>query len=320
MRTVFPAILAALLLGAGIAAGADSPAATIQVKLKPAAVVPTGEINLGQIAEVAADGSGLAAELAAMSLGNAPLAGNARAVSRDHVLMFLTRNGIPKEDISLQGARACTVTVTTLRVTGAQLVQCARNYLASMPVLQDGKSRIEVERMPRDKRIAVGDEGKAAPELTASVSSMDRPWGRIRVYVKIRSNDRVLATVPVMFQVTTRQNVIYASKPIRRGDTIDETCLSVREMILDATNGNETFLDKNAAGAPIVAAMLNDPFAARRGEDVSVVLKSRHIEIIAKGTALNDGHIGDVIPVTVGATGKRIVGKLVSAGMVEMAL
>ena len=332
MRTFFPAVLAALLLCGAIAGGAADPEGTLRVKLKPAVVVPVGDIRLGQIAEVSAGGSGLGVELAAMSLGNTPLAGNVRTMSRDHVIMFLTRNGFREENINLQGARACTVTVNTLKITGDRIVRCARDYLASMPILQGNNTQIEIERMPRDRRIAVGAESESAPELVASVSSMDRPWGRIRVYVKIRSNNRILATVPVMFQVTNRQNVVYAAKAIRRGDTIDETCVSIREMILGATNGNTSFLDRPqlvvgkkarlpiAAGVPIVAAMLNDPFATRRGENVSVVLKSRHIEIVAKGTALNDGHIGDVIPVTVGATGKRVVGKVVSAGTVQMSL
>ena len=111
MRNLLTAFFIIVCLVAGMARGANAPDGKLQVKLKPAAVLPAGEISLGQVAEVSAGNAALAAELSALSLGNTPLAGNARTVLRNHVVMYLTRKGIREADINLQGARACTVTV-----------------------------------------------------------------------------------------------------------------------------------------------------------------------------------------------------------------
>ena len=340
MKTRLIPVLAVLFATAAVSVAATTPVQRIEIELKNAVALPAGDIRLDQVAtlsvpalsEVEGDEPALAEAIASISLGATPLPGNGRSVNRDHIVMHLARNGVDVTAVRWSGPRSCTVTVRSTTVTGDQIVQCAREYLQSLPMFKECDAQIEVDRAPHSKVMAANDGPNGQPTLTASVSSLERPWGNIRVYVKIGNGDKVLATLPVMFRVTCRQKVLYALRPIRKGETLDRAHFEAREIVLGPTSTNESYLTdsdrivgKKAARAimaatPLTASMVTEPFAARRGEGISVVLRSRHFEIVAKGTAQSDAYVGDVIPVTIGATGKRIVGKVVSAGTVELTL
>src|SRR5512144_2004019 len=101
-----------------LAMAAVSAVAGVQIELKGAAVVPPGEIRLSDVASVKSDDPALSTQASEISLGVTPLPGNARVISREHVLMYVARAGITSTGIEWQGDKACTVTVRSRRVTG----------------------------------------------------------------------------------------------------------------------------------------------------------------------------------------------------------
>jgi len=301
----------------------------VEINLKTTAVLPAGETRLGQIAAVSSPEPELADSLAMLPVGATPWPGSTRSVSRNQIALQLNRSGIDLGLVRWRGARTCTVSVRSVKITSDAIVNCAREYLESIPLLRERNAQIEVERMPRPKIVALGKDD-TKPVLDASVTSLDRPWGRIRVHVKIRNGAKVVATVPVMLGVTVRQKVLFTARPIRRGEMIEKAALKEREIVLGATSASESYvtelkqaLGKKAVrglsdGVPLTVSMLADPLAVRRGDGVSMVLTSRHVEISTKGIAQSDGYVGDSVAVEIGATGKRIIGKVTEAGTVQV--
>jgi flagella basal body P-ring formation protein FlgA len=322
IRRVSFLILASLLSGACVFA------AQVRVELKGAAVVSPGEITLGDVASIEADEPDVMTMAAGISLGVTPLPGNARVVTRENAVMYLARAGITPADISWRGDKACTVTVASRRVTGAQLVETARQYLMSHPRLQQPGVLVEVLQTPRDQLLA----GDIAPELIASPASVGQPWGQLRVYVRVLSGGRVTSTVPVLFRITSNQKVLYAVRQIPRGETITQSDLEAREIVIGATGeGENYFVDPAlvvgkkavrtvAAGTPISDSIITEPFAIRRGEYVSIFVRTEHMEVIAKGVAQRDARVGEIVPIKVALSGKDLVCRVSGTGEVEMAL
>jgi flagella basal body P-ring formation protein FlgA len=318
------ALLLAGLVWAGLAAAAE-----VDIELKSSATVLRGEVRLGEIASVACKDPALAESARAIPLGAAPWPGNARLIGRDHVAACFERAGHDPAGLRWRGPVACTVLVRAARVTGDEIVRAGRDYLLSLPAFQRDDVRVECEQTPREHVFAAGEKPLT---IEPSCASADKPWGRLRVFVKIGSDGRTLATVPVTYLVSSRQKAIIAARPIARGELLDLACIETREMLLGPQSDGDAWLTKPddvagkkalravAAGMPLTAAMLATPFAVRRGEDVSVALRSSHMEVLTKGVVQRDAFVGDLVPVKVFATGKELTCKVTSSGVVELPL
>jgi flagella basal body P-ring formation protein FlgA len=320
---------AAGILLAAVAVRVSGAADRVQIELKEAAVLQTAEIRLRQVADVSGDAT-LAADIGNVSLGSTPWPGNSRSVTREQVVMHLISAGFDVSEFQWRGPAACLVTLLTTKVSGEQIVQAAREYLASLPMLKRDDVRIEVEQMPRDCVVAASAEKVS---LSAFAASADRPWGRLRIFVKIKADDKVLATIPLMFMATANQKILVAARPINRGEAIQRSYLETREIVLGPDSPPQTYLDPSPesavgkvavrsipTGTELTASMVAEPLAIRRGEDVTLSLKSNHMEVVTKGVAEKDGYVGDLIPVKVFVSGKELTCKIVANGAVELPL
>ena len=321
-KEILVVALAVLLCSAGVGAAA------IELDVRGAAVLPAGEICLRQVAGITGADPAVTEALGALPLGATPWPGNARNVGRDHIVMYLGRAGYDVAGLRWKGATACTVTVRTMRISPERIVKAGREYLAGLPPLQADQVSISVDRMPHEVLVA----GDKALSLEATANGVDRPWGRIRVHVRVLDGEKVLSTIPVVFLVTSRQTALYAARPIARGDTVERGQLEEREVVVGANGDADVYLaraddvvGKKAlrpipAGAVLTPALFAEPLAVRRGDNVSVILRSDHMEILAKGVAQRDAHIGDVVAVKILVTGKELSCRVRANGAVEVAL
>lgn len=304
-------------------------AAEIDIDVKSAAVVLRGDIRIEQIATVTCKEAGLAECLGSLGIGSAPAPGNARLVGRDQIAAALERAGHEATRLRWRGAAACSVVVKAARFSGEDIARAGRDYLTALPQFQRDDVRVECEQTPRDYVFAAGQN---PPALQVSAAGVDRPWGRLRVFVKVSSDDRVLATVPVTFLVTSRQKILVAARAIVRGELVDAAAITTREMLLGPQSDADGWLTREedaigkkavraiAAGMPVTASTVVQPFAVRRGDDVSVALRSSHMEVLAKGVVQRDAFLGDAVPVKVLNTGKELMCKVTATGTVELPL
>jgi len=320
--------LGAVVLAVSLATPARA-ASDITLNVQPTTLLSGETIPLGRVAVIAADDPLLLRKLNGLPLGVAPRPGDDRYITRRHIAMYLARSGIDGSRIVWQGSGGCTVTARSAAVRGADVVAAARDYLLSLPELQHADTRVSVERAPRDKLLPA-TEGTLT--LSASAPSMDRPYGRVKVLVNAEAGGKIIETVPVVFQVTTRKQVVYTTQPIRRNQPIEPSHVRIREITLgpmspDITHMTslESVLGKNAtrairADVALTASMIADPFAIREGDVVALFLRSERVEVATRGLAMRNAHIGEIIPVTVTTTGKRLFCKVTANGEVELAL
>jgi len=309
--------------------GAAATAEPIRLDMKSSARLLSGTIRLGDVARINTPDAAKAEQLADISLGAAPLAGNARNVTRRTVLIHLARQGINPDTIKWSGAQFCTVSTRSLSVKGKDIVQKARQYLLSLPVFQRKGVSIKVDRVPHDKTFPA----HGGPiRLSISAAAVKRPWGNIRAYVSIRREGQTLATVPLLFHVTCKTKILVAAGTIRRGRRISAEDLREQEVILGRGSAalpyvidrrdvlNKQAVRSIAAGTPLTADMITDPLVVRRGDDVSISLRSKGLEIVTKGVALGNGRLGENVMVKVLLSGKETPCTVAGQGQVEIKL
>ncbi len=71
-------------------------------------------------------------------------------------------------------------------------------------------------------------------------------------------------------------------------------------------------------GQPIVLSSLRLPYAVRSGKPVSLVFKSGVLTITGQGIALQNGAVGDTMPVQNTDSGLIVRGRVASDGLVEI--
>ncbi len=324
-RRMLTAMIAATVLLA-----ATVPAAgAVRIALRPQAVLDVGGITVGSIAEVTGDDAMLAAEIALLRVGATPWPGNVRRVTRADIAMLLVRKDIASRQITWSGSKACAVSVRVRQVRGEEIAGAARNYLRRLPVLQEPGVTIALRQTPRDRLLP--DSGKAAT-LDCTAEGVNRPWGKLRVFVRLRSGERVHATVPVDFQVTCSRQVVIAARAVARDTIISAEDVEMRNVILGAGQGVSAYhfdasdvIGKKAARPLLTGAFIGrnaviDPYAVRKGEMVSIVLNSECLRITAKGVAQGDARVGEAVPIEVLISGRRLMCKAVGVGAVALSL
>jgi len=314
-----------LLALAGAAVTPDS----IQLDMKSSARLISGTIRLSDVARINTADAAKAKQLADLSLGATPLAGNARSVSRRTILIHLARQGINPDIIKWSGTHFCTVSTRSVAVKGKDIAQKAREYLLSLPGFQHKGISIHVDRVPHDKMFPA----RGGPlQLSVSAAAVKRPWGNIRAYVSITREGQTLATVPLYFRVICKTKILVAARTIRRGQRISGEDLQKQQVILGPGSAalpyvidprnvlNKQAVRSIAAGTPLTTDMVVDPLIIRRGDDVSISLRSKGLEIITKGVALGNGRLGENIMVKVLLSGKETPCMVAGRGQVEIKL
>jgi len=316
------------ILLAALFAAVPAFAARLQLDMKRAVQVNKSEIRLDEVATLSAETPALAAVFGRVKLGDAPYPGNARTLSRAYVEMVLRRHDLAPEDIAWKGSESCIVTVASKRVSGREIALAAERFLRELPLLADKNVSFEVVTTPRDQTVSATRD----PELVVIAPAMTQAWGRAKVYVKIMDGKRQLAVVPVTLHITCEVKMVYASRPIRRGVRIGEGDIQVKEATLGPGSGDVPYLTDAAlalgktavhavpAGTPLTVAMVTEPLAVRRGDDVSIYLRSPSLEVVTKGIAQADGRTGETIGATIAGTGKTVSGRLTGPGALELAL
>lgn len=102
------------------------------------------------------------------------------------------------------------------------------------------------------------------------------------------------------------------SKPGRPTDSLGQP-LAAREEVLGKI-ARRTLL----AGQPIVLNSIRLPYAVRSGKPVSLLFKSGTLTITGQGLALQNGAVGDTLPVQNTDSGLIIRGRVASDGLVEI--
>lgn len=151
-----------------------------------------------------------------------------------------------------------------------------------------------------------------------------------RVSVEVRCDAATRWKVYVPVQVTAKRPIVVTARALSRGNVLtdDDVILADRDAIapgyawitaVDLAVGR-TLRRSVGAGTPITANLLDAPVIVRRGQQVTLEVRSGALAVRSAGVAEADGALGEVIPVTNLRSGKKVQGIVRSEKSVQILL
>jgi flagellar basal body P-ring formation protein FlgA len=191
--------------------------------------------------------------------------------------------------------------------------------------LPSGQSELTLDNADLHLLVPAGP----APQLSIDAMTFDARSGRVTAYVSASAGDMTSDRVRVTGRVRRMLDMPVLSHSVAPGETI--AARDIETIALPADRLNQTFVAAAAElvgktprrsirpGEPIRPSDIQTPIVIRRGELVTVVLKSATLLLTAQAKALEDGIQGQAIRVSNTRSGKTLDATVSSPGTVVIA-
>ncbi|MFB3819151.1 MAG: flagellar basal body P-ring formation chaperone FlgA [Candidatus Methylomirabilales bacterium] len=333
MSRALASLLVALALAAAPGAPAAAPPPTERVErpaagpravvsIRPAATVRQTEVRLGEIADIAAADPALAARLAALEVGRAPLPGLSRAIDLPYIKARLRWQQVDLAAVALDGPPAVTVTAASQTLPGEALVEAVRAQLLAEQGEEADRLSVRAAGSVPDLLLPLG-----AVSLKVQRRAGAPRLGSLGATVEVWVDGEPARTVRVAVRLSRRTDVVVAARPIPRHAVIgpDDVRLERREVTApgEAPAGLEGVVGRRAlrgvaAGEAVQPAMLELAPLVRRGDLVVLVAEGRGVRAMSPGEAREEGRAGQVIRVKNLASGRDVHGQVEAEGRVRV--
>lgn len=315
--------LAILALAAGTPAVAAA-GATIVLPLE--ATVPGPQVSLGEIAEVRTSDRALAARLLSLDLGAAAPPGLTRIIDRTTLRQRLRQTELPGS-IEFVGAERVQVATDAVTVPPDTLVDVAQRWLRERIQADPAQTLLTPVAAPRGLVLPRG-------HLTLRVHHPGGPVqdGSVALVVEgaviDSAGQRTVRYAQVSFQLERLRRVVVAARALLQKRLIGESDVRMETRsgtqippgalteLPDAV-GRE-IIRETAAGEVLTTQMVRLPIAVRRGTPVLVLLDGPGFRITARGMALEEGSVGQMIRVMNQASRKELHGRIEDDGSVRI--
>ncbi|MEN0086801.1 MAG: flagellar basal body P-ring formation chaperone FlgA [Pseudomonadota bacterium] len=261
--------------------------------LRPQATVGDDVVRLGDLV------SGTGA-LAATPIFRSPAPGTTGRLAAQDVALAAYRAGV--ELVDFNGIE----TVGVERLANALQRAAIANLLAFEMARVTGEPlsnlKIENAELPISVRHDAGD-ASVSPQITDL--QFDENRGRVTAMLVTRAADRLLTTRLIAAAVVEADTIVLADA-LSNGDLIKRADLTLRRLPRTTTIGAITDPEKiigqqarrsMVAGSVLRSQDLQAPTLVLRNREVLILLKRGGLALTARGKAMEDGALGDMIEV-----------------------
>lgn len=317
MRT----LLIALILIAATSALCAAPLATIMVR--PESETAAVNAVLSDMAAVHSDDEALVQKLMDIQVCSSPLPGKTRKLLKEQIMVALRREGMSDGTIDLLCPAEITIRRTSSVVSGQSLFEAAREFVLESNSLP-GRIEIEPVRLQPDQEVPMGNV-----QVRVKPGTREARKGQFSVPVEIVVDDQVYRTISVTIIIKVIAPVPISTRPISRLDEVNGTNVVLQERDITSlpsdvlTEMPEQGWTANMAiaeGAVIRRGWVTPPLAVRSGESVIVIVESGSVKVADKGTAVQDGRLGEVVRVRLLGNVREIRGTVTESGVVKITL
>ena len=202
-------------------------------------------------------------------------------------------------------------------IAEADIVQAAR-----ATIVADGDEMV-ITTLRSSGVLVVPDGGS---EVTMVAQPLDQSRiGDIPFKVRLMRGEVEVARALVTLRVVRHRQMMVASRQLRRGERIGAGDVRTERVAVNRAGtaaltskeiiGREARVDL-AEGTPLSAAVIVLPPNVRAGQGIVLLVNTERFQLTAKGAALNDGHIGEIISVRRETDGRTVRGKVIADGQV----
>ncbi len=297
----------------------------VEINIKDKVTLKEKTITIGDISTVTGDNVDLVKKISNIEIGRTPWPNNFRKIGVDFLKMRLKTSNIKLSDIVFNGARAVTISVEATKITGAEIVQKAREHLLSVLPVVDRETTIELERMPGDQWVP-RKRGEIVLDVSLVDSNKDR--GNIELIVSARSNIAPFFKTSVVFKVRVFENIAIAKKQIGRHQRLTKENIFLGKRETTKIHGLSFSSMDDLTGKVSVRTILPNtiitekivetPPTIKKGNVVKLFIEANNFSIVTKGLAQETGRTGEVIRVKNLNSKKVIYGKIVGPERVQI--
>lgn len=286
-------------------------AGEVTVVLRPVVSVANERATLGEVAELSGD-TAMIAVIRDLSVVELPDLRERKLEAPD--IRQAIGHGV---GTSLLVSGATRVTRRGRTITDAEIVQAA-----TAAVLAEGDELV-VSTLRSSGALIIPDGGSA---VTMIAQPLDQSrTGDIPFRVRLMRGEVELARALVSLRVVRHRQMLVAARMLRRGERLGVGDIRTERVAVNRAGttaltqdhiiGHEARMDL-AEGIPLTAAVIMLPPNVRAGQGIMMQVNTERFQLTAKGQALNDGHIGEVIYVRRETDGRTVRGKIIADGQV----
>lgn len=299
-----------------MALGAATFVGAAEIQLSATAQVEGGLVLLGDVAEVFTNDTAEAAELENIELFPVPALGNKRYVRLREIQDVLELRGVSLARHTFSGASQVTITAAepampaVVRVSGshsaAQVRQAVRMVQeAIVHYLQSTASAAENWQVePTLDEAAIGALVTAG--RIESISGGQAPWTGNQQFVAQLPGAESTVALALPCKVSVTPAVVVATRAVPRGAVIQATDVQLDRsqtpsrgdvlMSLDEVIGKEA-AQTLVAGRPIDRDAIRQPLLVKRGDVVTVHVRSPGVQVRTAARARDMGSLGELVTV-----------------------
>lgn len=296
-----------------------APRATIMVR--PNAETAAENAIIADMAAVKCADKSLSQKLMTIQVCSSPLPGKTRIVTKEQILIAMRREGVGDGTVELLCPAEVNVKRTASIVTGQSLFDTAKAFILSNGSFT-GTVDVQQIRIQPDQSVLTGKF-----EVRVSPGTKPARKGQTYIPVEIVIDGKVYKTISVSAMVKLVAPVLVAKQPITRLSKLTDANTAIEERdvtnlpsdILNTIPSSEMSATVNISeGSIIREGWVSAPIAVKSGDAVTVVVESGTTRLSEKGTAVQDGCIGEVIRVRFTSGGREIRGKVSEPGLVKI--
>ncbi|MBU0753870.1 MAG: flagellar basal body P-ring formation chaperone FlgA [Planctomycetes bacterium] len=269
--------------------------------------------------------TGLAGELARISLGLSPNPGYTRYIDRETIETRLITQGFTSNQVSLQGAKGVVVKVRSVSISGEELILLGREFLEGELAGLDGDFVIEEQRMPQDLLVPVG-EGLSAFEVKWHNAPVSR--GAVSLDLQVNVDGGLFATIPLQFKIRHFNHVLLSTREIGPGEAFDASnsvvarteITRVQGVVACSHDDMESYRARRRIEAGNVIRVEDGflPDLVEKDRAVNIIIKKGTLSIRSRGVARQTGVLGSTVEVQNPDSGRSF--KSVVTGLNEVAV
>ncbi len=298
-----------------------TPLFGMEIRLKESALVEGRMVSLGEIARLM-PADEVTAAYADLELFPAPEPGKVRVVKAKEVARYFGQKTLGLDDVRISGAQAVKVAGAGIEMTPAKIEQILKSYLEKKrTLLPRAQVRFKSLKLPPAFFLPRGQLNHQV------IPSNARILGSSRFTIIFRVDGRVAKNLSVRGELEAMAPVAVAAHDLGRGIILGEADLKLVEMDISALR-NPSFslhdlLGKKLkrpqrAGLALDRGAVEFPPVIRRGELVTISLKSGALLLTARGEARQDGRQDETIRVRNTSSRKEILCRVVAPGEVAL--
>jgi flagella basal body P-ring formation protein FlgA len=314
--------------------GEPRAAGVVEIQLRREARISEPVVTIGDIAELRGGPAGLRDRIAQLDLTELTPETALEAVTGTRVAARLLLTGIPRESFIITGPQACTAILQTPGERPRERVLSVIRETAAARLNREPEQVIVELAQPLPPSFWAATEHPGV-EFDARLAATQGP-GRARIELWVIAPGRKTVVTPAQVEIGLREQVVVAAHSLTTGQRLEPEHVLVEERIitqrqdrlgLDAVAGR-TLCRPIAAGDVIhardlsaVATAAPEPPLVQPRDIVRLTARKGNLTIVVPAAeALQAGHRGDLIRVRNSSSGRIVIGRVLSAGEVEVPL